>query len=270
MMDAGFWLGVATPFAVLILFGVTRLLLRAMAALMRLLNRKVHDRFMHRYVFYDEIGANRQREPRAERPRAGGGVRRRSGFPQVRDRPMADRRLPRLPERQEKENAMSVNAYQPVLDPASSGRMFWFDKHDTRVLFGDIRDESWELCDGRRFDVKPDMEMDYRDLPFPDGTFRMVVLDPPHLRHVGENAYMAKKYGALDPETWQEDLRLMFRECFRVLKPYGVLIFKWNEVQIPLSKILKLCDEKPLFGNKQPKQTGTHWIVFMKAGTEEQ
>lgn len=147
---------------------------------------------------------------------------------------------------------MSVNAYQPVLDPASSGRMFWFDKHDTRVLFGDIRDESWELCDGRRFDVKPDMEMDYRDLPFPDGTFRMVVLDPPHLRHVGENAYMAKKYGALDPEMWQEDLRLMFRECFRVLKPYGVLIFKWNEVQIPLSKILKLCDEKPLFGNKQP------------------
>lgn len=165
---------------------------------------------------------------------------------------------------------MSVNAYQPVLDPASSGRMFWFDKHDTRVLFGDIRDESWELCDGRRFDVKPDMEMDYRDLPFPDGTFRMVVLDPPHLRHVGENAYMAKKYGALDPEMWQEDLRLMFRECFRVLKPYGVLIFKWNEVQIPLSKILKLCEEKPLFGNKQPKQTGTHWIVFMKPGTEEQ
>ena len=75
---------------------------------------------------------------------------------------------------------MSVNAYQPVLDPASSGRMFWFDKHDTRVLFGDIRDESWELCDGRRFDVKPDMEMDYRDLPFPDGTFRMVVLDRLH------------------------------------------------------------------------------------------
>lgn len=31
---------------------------------------------------------------------------------------------------------MSVNAYQPVLDPASSGRMFWFDKHDSRVLFG--------------------------------------------------------------------------------------------------------------------------------------
>ena len=57
MMPVGFWLGVASPFAVLILFGVPRLLLRAMSALMRLLNRKVHDRFMRRYVFYDE-GAN--------------------------------------------------------------------------------------------------------------------------------------------------------------------------------------------------------------------
>lgn len=57
MMDAGFWLGVATPFAVLILFGITRLLLRAISALMRLLNRKVHDRFMRRYVFHEEIDA---------------------------------------------------------------------------------------------------------------------------------------------------------------------------------------------------------------------
>ena len=56
-----------------------------------------------------------------------------------------------------------MSAYQPVLDPACGGRMFWFDKSDDRVLFGDVRDESWELCDGRRFDVKPDMLMDYRD-----------------------------------------------------------------------------------------------------------
>ena len=41
-----------------------------------------------------------------------------------------------------------MSAYQPVLDPACGGRMFWFDKSDDRVLFGDVRDESWELCDG--------------------------------------------------------------------------------------------------------------------------
>lgn len=111
-----------------------------------------------------------------------------------------------------------MSAYQPVLDPACGGRMFWFDKSDDRVLFGDVRDESWELCDGRRFDVKPDMLMDYRDLPFPDGTFRMVVLDPPHLRNAGETSYMAQKYGCLDQETWKADLKTMFSECFRVLK----------------------------------------------------
>lgn len=157
-----------------------------------------------------------------------------------------------------------MRAYQPVLDPACGGRMFWFDKADSRVLFGDVRDESWELCDGRRFDVKPDMLMDYRDLPFPDETFRMVVLDPPHLRNVGETSYMAQKYGCLDQETWQTDIKIMFAECFRVLKEHGVLIFKWNETQIPVSQILKLTTYKPLFGNKQPNRTGTHWIVFMK------
>jgi len=32
--------------------------------------------------------------------------------------------------------------------------------------------------------------------------------------------------------------------------------------------ILKLTDHKPLFGNKQPNRTGTHWIVFIKEDTE--
>lgn len=162
-----------------------------------------------------------------------------------------------------------MSAYQPVLDPACGGRMFWFDKADSRVLFGDVRDETWELCDGRRFDVKPDMLMDYRDLPFPDETFRMVVLDPPHLRNAGETSYMARKYGCLDQETWQTDIKTMFTECFRVLKEHGVLIFKWNETQIPVSQILKLTTCKPLFGNKQPNRTGTHWIVFMKETDHE-
>lgn len=157
-----------------------------------------------------------------------------------------------------------MSAYQPVLDPACGGRMFWFDKSDDRVLFGDVRDESWELCDGRRFDVRPDMLMDYRDLPFPDETFRMVVLDPPHLRNAGDTSYMVQKYGCLDQETWKTDIKTMFDECFRVLKTYGTLIFKWNETQIPVSQILKLTAHKPLFGNKQPNRTGTHWIVFMK------
>jgi hypothetical protein len=34
------------------------------------------------------------------------------------------------------------------------------------------------------------------------------------------------------------------------LKPYGTLIFKWNEHEIRVSEILALTNEKPLFGNR--------------------
>lgn len=32
---------------------------------------------------------------------------------------------------------------------------------------------------------------------------------------------------------------------------------------------LACTPQHPLFGNKQPKQTGTHWIVFMKEALDE-
>ena len=59
-----------------------------------------------------------------------------------------------------------------VLDPASGSRMMYFDKADDRVLFGDIRTEQHTLCDGRALNIEPDMEMDFRSLPFDDGAFR--------------------------------------------------------------------------------------------------
>lgn len=155
-----------------------------------------------------------------------------------------------------------------VLDPASGGRMMYFDKQDPRVLFGDIRDESWELCDGRRFDVHPDRLMDYRHLPFADGSYRLVVFDPPHLERGGDKSYMVRKYGRLSAD-WRDGLEQGFSECFRVLEIGGVLIFKWNETQIPVSQILACTDRKPLFGNRQPKQTGTHWIVWVKEASHD-
>lgn len=119
----------------------------------------------------------------------------------------------------EQEKGMNMSEAK-VLDPASGGRMMYFDKADRRVLFGDIRDESWELCDGRRFDVHPDQRMDYRELPFPDGTYRLVVFDPPHLEHGGDKSYMVRKYGRLTA-GWRDDLSRGFSECFRVMQPGG-------------------------------------------------
>ena len=47
----------------------------------------------------------------------------------------------------------------------------------------------------------------------------------------------------------------------RVLKDYGVLIFKWSEDQISTADILKLLPVQPLFGNRRGK---TIWLCFMK------
>ena len=53
----------------------------------------------------------------------------------------------------------------------------------------------------------------------------------------------------------------------RVLKKYGVLIFKWSEHQISTADVLKIIPEKPLFGNRRGK---TIWMVFMKFPEEQQ
>jgi hypothetical protein len=81
---------------------------------------------------------------------------------------------------------------------------------------------------------------------------------------------MRKKYGVLDKETWRDDLTKGFAECFRVLKNEGTLIFKWNEVSIPLKEILTLVPPpyKPVLGHPSGKRMGTHWVLFIKDNTD--
>lgn len=125
----------------------------------------------------------------------------------------------------------------------------------------DNRNANEVLCDGRKLTVAPDIIADFRDIPFANETFNLVIFDPPHLFRVGENSWLAKKYGKLDANTWKNDISKGFNECMRVLKKDGILIFKWNEEQIKLKEILTCFDKTPLFGNKRSK---THWLVFMK------
>lgn len=159
-------------------------------------------------------------------------------------------------------------SYPAILDPCCGSRMFWFDPKNQGVLFGDIRDESHILCDGRALEVKPDVQMDFRSMPFPDGSFKLVSFDPPHLRKAGALSWLGLKYGVLG-QDWREDIRKGFAECFRVLEPEGILIFKWNEDQIKVSEILALTDQKPLFGHKSGKRMATHWITFMKSAAAQ-
>lgn len=153
---------------------------------------------------------------------------------------------------------------KPILDMCCGSRMFYFDKENPNVLFCDIRRERHILCDGRELDINPDVIADFRNLPFPDKSFEMVIFDPPHLVRAGENGWQRKKYGALDKESWRDDLSKGFGEAMRVLKPNGILIFKWNETQIKTSEVLALTDYKPAFGHPSGKRSNTHRVTFMK------
>ena len=155
-----------------------------------------------------------------------------------------------------------------VLDACCGGRQFWFDKENPIVLYQDIREEVvyWNEDNGhpkRKLEIKPDVIGDFTNMQFKDNTFELVVFDPPHFSKLGKNSRTAKMYGKLLP-TWECDIQAGFSECFRVLKPNGVLVFKWNSTQIPLKKILSLSNIKPLFGHTTGRQSKTHWVCFIK------
>lgn len=141
--------------------------------------------------------------------------------------------------------------------------MMWFDKENPNVLFADKRTETHTLCDGRVLKIQPDIEIDFTNMPFENESFSLVVFDPPHLNKLGKNSWMAKKYGVLLP-TWETDIKAGFDECMRVLKPNGTLIFKWNENQIKINKIIEVIGQKPLFGHPSGKHGQTIWMTFFK------
>jgi SAM-dependent methyltransferase len=150
-----------------------------------------------------------------------------------------------------------------VLDATCGSRSMWFDKENELALFADKRTESFTQCDGRVLEIKPDLEMDFTDMPFEDDTFHLVVFDPPHFDKLGHNSWLAQKYGRL-LSSWEIEIKAGFDECWRVTKPNGVIIFKWNVRQISISKILAVIERNPLFGHTATKNGQTIWMTFMK------
>lgn len=104
-----------------------------------------------------------------------------------------------------------------ILDACCGSRMFWFDRNNPDVIFADNRKLETTLCDGRALVIDPDIIIDFRNMPFDDNTFNLVVFDPPHLIHAGQNSWLAKKYGTL-PSDWktideQQFTDEMWSEC---------------------------------------------------------
>ena len=148
-----------------------------------------------------------------------------------------------------------------ILDATAGFRMMWFNKQHPNCLYLDKRSE-----------CKPDIIGDFRNLSqFKDASFRLIVFDPNH-RTIKDGYPLDRfelTYGALLPETWQSEFKKAFTEFWRVLKPYGVLIFKWSTHKISVKEVMNCFSEKPLFGQrttgtKGKRKSKTYWFCFMK------
>ena len=153
-----------------------------------------------------------------------------------------------------------------ILDVTCGSRSIWFNKAHPAALYCDKRSEVhsgfWKNSE-RKLEINPDVVCDFTNLPFEDASFYLVVFDPPHLTGAKETAWLVKRYGLLD-DNWPKMLHDGFCECMRVLKPDGVLIFKWSEHDIPAQKVWDAIGQKPLFGHHSGKKSLTFWGCFMK------
>ena len=83
-----------------------------------------------------------------------------------------------------------------ILDVCCGSKMFWYDKHEPNTTYMDIRDEVLAYTDRdvvREVKINPDLVADFRDIPFADDSFDLVVFDPPHLIHAGANSWLRPK-----------------------------------------------------------------------------
>ena len=150
-----------------------------------------------------------------------------------------------------------------ILDACCSKRTFWLDKEHKNTIFLDNREN-----------INPDVLGDFRRLDFPDKSFKLVIFDPPHILQKEFNSKLATHnyYGILNPETWKEDLKKGFDECFRVLEDYGTLIFKWSDCnrwansKAKLKNVFEFIKYKPLIIErfKSNENSITYWCVFIK------
>lgn len=154
-----------------------------------------------------------------------------------------------------------------ILDACCGAKYMWFNKNHPNTIYIDIRRTEKGFNQRRKNEcVNPDIIMDFRDLKFKDNSFKLIVWDIPHLKSLGETSILRKQYGCLNAETWQSDLKNGFKELWRCLDNYGILIFKFNDLEIKFKDVLNLFPIEPLFGNtaSKNKKSTTKWFCFMK------
>ena len=157
-----------------------------------------------------------------------------------------------------------------ILDACCGGKMFWYNKNQPNTIYMDIRKERKGHSNFRpNHEIQPDIVADFKEIPFEDKKFKLVVFDPPQM-FLGEKAEFTKRYGRLTRDTWKEEIKKGFNECWRVLEDYGILVFKWHEQDIKKSDVLEVIGKEPLFGHVTNRSTKNNiWMCFMKLKSED-
>ena len=160
-----------------------------------------------------------------------------------------------------------------ILDATCGERGIWFQKNHPFVTFMDKRYETvlsnHKNQKKRKYKIHPDIISEWKNAPFPDNYFDMIIFDPPHLiinRDKPNLSTMDKQYGNLYKDNWRIELKLGIKKLFDILKQEGIFVLKWCENSVKVDEIIKLCPYPPLFGSntKGRGHTANFWILFLK------
>ena len=161
-----------------------------------------------------------------------------------------------------------------ILDATCGFRGIWYQKNHPFVTFMDQRNKKVEfdnpstLSRYRSYKINPDIVSQWKDAPFPNNHFDMIIFDPPHLikDEKTKESNMMKPYGYLNKKTWRQDLQQGIKKLFEILKPQGTFVLKWCENSVPVEEVIKLCPYPPMFGSntKSKGHTQNFWILFIK------
>jgi hypothetical protein len=157
-----------------------------------------------------------------------------------------------------------------ILDATCGYKGMWYQKNHPYVTFMDKRKEEFQSAHlhqkKRTYRINPDVVSEWKNAPFPDEYFDVVLFDPPHIiwskPHI--EGTIEKENGHLDAGDWEQVLQEGITKLFSILKSDGIFILKWCEVKIPVKKIIEMCPYNPLFGTRTGQANKTHWIVFIK------
>ena len=153
-----------------------------------------------------------------------------------------------------------------ILDATAGCRGIWYQKNHPDVTFLDKR--KGVFGKNIKYNINPDVVCEWKDMPFPDNTFDMVIFDPPHIIQNAESGDMVAEYGKLGTKTWKDELKVGFNQCFRVLKEDGIFILKWAECieskGKKINELLEMIEYNPLVGTRVGYRSTTLWIIFKK------